>query len=771
MRSFRVSAMPHARHLRRARLRPASFLAVAALAAPTLAADRTWLSGFDDWSHANRWSPAGVPGLADRAVIGAAPGPVNGIVYLDMNAAVAALDVFGQARISTEGWRLQVNGVARIDGSGSNGGEDFFARLTVENGAAPVDFLADSLQVGTEGTLFMSGAPVVDIDGSATFAADTRLLGSGLLTVGGSFINGGETNAFGGDLTIDASAGNIDLDGSAGGGELIINDAGTDVELIANALTDAFDGLIFIGGSSSLTMSLDSPWTLASGSQLSAAWVQSDGHYSTILGAPLTLAGSVTVFGQSNTLRFQSPVTISPTANFDFYEIGADPANTLQFNNDATVNGGIFQIRAGAEVRFADTTVLNGGSFLLDEGAALNFNGPISVSAGDFATHSDAAADGAVLFNGPTTWNGQVFVLGIARQMGNATVNGPTTINARVFDMDGAGANWNIMNSLTVNAEAIDELSLPNAFNTQMTIGPNLLSRLTVNLDDPVYWQMNGQMTIIGDPLLYTTRVAGNTMLVGGSLSLTGGRAHIAPDLIFASGSTTTIPAGAALRVGGSTQIYVGANFAGSGTLRIAPSGYLDLYSGAGLGGVGVVNEGRFVVSLFPGIASVGRFENSPSGTFGVNIAGYAVGAEYDHLVVSPGAAVLGGHLHVTHYDLGPDVFVPEIGDEFTILTATDGVSGTFLENPTSCAAGRTFHWTVLYGPNDVRLRLDDISDCCPPDVNGDRQIDLIDLATLLSNFGLATGATQPMGDIDFDGDVDLTDLAILLTQFGIACS
>ena len=51
------------------------------------------------------------------------------------------------------------------------------------------------------------------------------------------------------------------------------------------------------------------------------------------------------------------------------------------------------------------------------------------------------------------------------------------------------------------------------------------------------------------------------------------------------------------------------------------------------------------------------------------------------------------------------------------------------------------------------------------------RQIDLIDLATLLSNFGLATGATQPMGDIDFDGDVDLTDLAILLTQFGIACS
>ena len=52
-----------------------------------------------------------------------------------------------------------------------------------------------------------------------------------------------------------------------------------------------------------------------------------------------------------------------------------------------------------------------------------------------------------------------------------------------------------------------------------------------------------------------------------------------------------------------------------------------------------------------------------------------------------------------------------------------------------------------------------------------DRRIDLVDLAILLTNFGLATGATQPMGDIDFDGDVDLTDLATLLTQFGTSCA
>lgn len=58
----------------------------------------------------------------------------------------------------------------------------------------------------------------------------------------------------------------------------------------------------------------------------------------------------------------------------------------------------------------------------------------------------------------------------------------------------------------------------------------------------------------------------------------------------------------------------------------------------------------------------------------------------------------------------------------------------------------------------------------CPTDLNGDRATDLIDLATLLANFGLASGATHAQGDVDGDGDVDLTDLAGLLVEFGVAC-
>lgn len=48
----------------------------------------------------------------------------------------------------------------------------------------------------------------------------------------------------------------------------------------------------------------------------------------------------------------------------------------------------------------------------------------------------------------------------------------------------------------------------------------------------------------------------------------------------------------------------------------------------------------------------------------------------------------------------------------------------------------------------------------------GDGDVDLQDLAILLSNFG-RTGVDYPQGDLDCQGDVDLQDLEILLGNFG----
>lgn len=58
-----------------------------------------------------------------------------------------------------------------------------------------------------------------------------------------------------------------------------------------------------------------------------------------------------------------------------------------------------------------------------------------------------------------------------------------------------------------------------------------------------------------------------------------------------------------------------------------------------------------------------------------------------------------------------------------------------------------------------------------PADLDSDGDVDLTDLATLLSSFGTASGASTEDGDIEgSDGDVDLNDLSLMLSQFGTVC-
>ena len=55
-------------------------------------------------------------------------------------------------------------------------------------------------------------------------------------------------------------------------------------------------------------------------------------------------------------------------------------------------------------------------------------------------------------------------------------------------------------------------------------------------------------------------------------------------------------------------------------------------------------------------------------------------------------------------------------------------------------------------------------------DLDFDCDVDLSDLATLLANYGMSSGAGYEDGDIDADGDVDLSDLAYLLSNYGQVC-
>ncbi len=77
----------------------------------------------------------------------------------------------------------------------------------------------------------------------------------------------------------------------------------------------------------------------------------------------------------------------------------------------------------------------------------------------------------------------------------------------------------------------------------------------------------------------------------------------------------------------------------------------------------------------------------------------------------------------------------------------------------------------VEAGIDDFRVVLFSCDDeVCPGDLDGDNDVDLADLAQLLGNYGITSGATYEQGDLDGDGDVDLSDLAALLGVYGTTC-
>jgi hypothetical protein len=52
-------------------------------------------------------------------------------------------------------------------------------------------------------------------------------------------------------------------------------------------------------------------------------------------------------------------------------------------------------------------------------------------------------------------------------------------------------------------------------------------------------------------------------------------------------------------------------------------------------------------------------------------------------------------------------------------------------------------------------------------DVNGDLRVDLVDVAILQANYGIATGALRSQGDLNGDGAVGRSDAALLARNFG----
>jgi PEP-CTERM motif len=116
-------------------------------------------------------------------------------------------------------------------------------------------------------------------------------------------------------------------------------------------------------------------------------------------------------------------------------------------------------------------------------------------------------------------------------------------------------------------------------------------------------------------------------------------------------------------------------------------------------------------------------------GTIAIDLGGHAAGSDYDTLDVA-GKVELEGDLLVSLVDVGGDPFAPLLGDSFTILSATGGVTGEF-GNVDLPLLSMGLDWQVDYLPNAVALSV-----VSTADFNRDGMVDAADYIVWRNNGG-----------------------------------
>ncbi|MDX2199406.1 MAG: hypothetical protein SF069_10615 [Phycisphaerae bacterium] len=742
-----------------------------ALCQPAIAQNRSWNAGAGNWATAANWFPASVPGPANVANIGDVSGVQNSTVSLNQNATVAELEISDGMRLLLNGNRMTVNGVTQIVGRNavSNGpgqSDTIYTSWIRVDAAVGTAFRTDHLDLDGGGAFSLYDNALVDIDDSLSIGSNghlsyiagrgtIRLNGTGpTLINNGGLIHGGASPG----LTLQqTNGGTFDLDGQSGDGAIELNgDSGSILRLIGTQLADNFSGTITLTRGSYLDMDLTNGWTADANSGFNVFGVYADQLPARLVGSDFTFAGTMQVTGEDASLNVAAETTITPegyilVGNGDRATFGVDDANT-------TIEGGEFQIAPDGLLRFAGPTVVQGGEFRDTAG-------------------NDLALD--VDFGGPTTWRGTVTIDGYAQQWGDATVNGVTTIEAEHFDMDGpfAATVWNISQPFALNVDSIDSPNAPMSFGGTLNIGGGLIGGMSINLSDPAAsWTMAGTTNLSGDANLFPTRIGGSTMQVTGDINVTIGRVQITAPTVFAAAATLNLPtANSRLRINARSVVDSGTSFTGPGLLINGANGTMRLADGVATDQVGLQNNGDLLIAdAGAGVATVNRFEQIAGGSWRVSLGGDAGGSEHDLMVVS-GPAVLAGALEVELFNIGNGQFAPQVGDEFTILTAGGGVTGTFEANPISCAEEDQYNWTVIYEPNVVSLLLTSITAGHLGDMNCDCFVTVGDIG------GFVMALTNPAGfdaafpdcsiqnaDVNQDGFVTVGDIGAfvnLLTQ------
>jgi hypothetical protein len=163
-------------------------------------------------------------------------------------------------------------------------------------------------------------------------------------------------------------------------------------------------------------------------------------------------------------------------------------------------------------------------------------------------------------------------------------------------------------------------------------------------------------------------------------------------------------------------QTFSGINIESGGGIELQngtlDAQYVEVFGGT-LSGAGTILTGSGPIpgqvenrsgTVAPGngvgqLEIVGRFANGADGTLAFDLGGVAAGSQYDQITVE-GSVALDGSLDVSLVNLGGGLFQPAVGDTFDLITATDGILGTFSQ----LLLPEGFNWHVNYTLDRVEL-------------------------------------------------------------------
>ncbi|SOD41393.1 PEP-CTERM sorting domain-containing protein [Nitrosovibrio sp. Nv4] len=625
-----------AKHIRPARsyfriLPIAAAMAASGFIQPALAVDRTWFGGTGDFGVDTNWSPAGVPGSGDKAIIN------GGNSTLSFNSGIAGLDFLGGS-LRGDG-DLAVSGLTTYSGGqiGGDGGN------VIANGGLNISGANNKILGHSNGT--GSSGIVNNGAGTWTGTGDIRSWDSGRFTnsagatldiqtdadfVNGTFINQGTLTKSigatdGSDKTVISALFNNSGSVNVTQGVLSLTGGGTHTGSFAS---DSDGWIEFAGSSSKPTHDLNAGASVTGNARMVSSFgelvvntgatynaskteIIGNGKFSVASGVT---ANTGTLTMSSGDLHGVGDLAVSGLTTYSGGQIGGDGGNVIAngglnisgANNkilghsNGTGSSGIVNNGAGTWTGTGDIRSWDSGRFTNSAGATLDIQTDADFVNGTFInqgtlTKSIGATDGSdktvisALFNNSGSVNVTQGVLSLT--------GGGTHTGSFASDSDGwiefAGSSSKPTHDLNAGASVTGNARMVSSF-----------GELVVNTGATY----NASKTeIIGNgKFSVASGVTANT----GTLTMSSGDLHGVGDL--AVSGLTTYSGG---QIGGD-----GGNVIANGGLNISGANNKILGHSNGTGSSGIVNNGAGTWTGTGDIRSwdSGRFTNSAGATLDI---------------------------------------------------------------------------------------------------------------------------------------------------------